>query len=422
MIILMIFLIILFFIFSAFFSGIETGLISIDRLKLEQEARTDNKKKSIQSFLEKPDQLFGTTLFGTNISIVIVTSLTVIVVHHFQKIFEFDISEHYISLIIAIMILIFAEIIPKALYREKPNKLVTKYFPLLRFFSILLTPFVKFVSGLNSLLAKVFRLPKTNKYSLLTREDISLILSETQDDENLQQNQREMLEDALEFTELQAENVMIHRTDIVALEENTPFCDIVDIARKEGYTRFPVYRDDLDNIIGIMIIYDVMKKEDPSKLVAKDLVREAFFAPETMDVDTLLTEMQSSKKSMAIIVDSFGGTAGLLTIEDILEEIVGEIEDEYDTNTSTVDVKKISDSEYEIMGFVEIDFLNDEHNLDLPEGDYETIAGLIIDNIARIPTSKTKVKIGKWDIIADQVTNRKIERVRLVEHTLEKEI
>jgi len=421
MIVLLIFLILVFFVLSFFFSGIETGLISVDKFKMEQEARTDKKKKSILSFLENPDQLFGTTLFGTNISVVIVTSLTVFVVHHFQDKLDFKVSDHYISLAIAIALLIFAEIIPKALYREKPNYMVAKYFPILRFFSVLFKPFVKFVSGLNNILAKVFRLPE-NKYSLLTREDISLILSETQDDENLQQNQREMLEDALEFTELKAENVMIHRTEIVALEENTPFSEIVELARKEGYTRFPVYRDDLDNILGIMIIYDVMKKKDPSKLVAKDLVREAFFAPETMDVDTLLTEMQSSKKSMAIIVDSFGGTAGLLTIEDILEEIVGEIEDEYDTDTSNAEVKKISETEYEVMGFVEIDFLNDEYDLNLPEGDYETIAGLIIDNIARIPTSKTKIMIGKWDIIADQVTNRKIERVRLIEHSLDKEI
>lgn len=421
MTVLLIFLIFVFFVLSFFFSGIETGLISVDKLKLEQEARTDKEKKSILTFLENPDQLFGTTLFGTNISVVIVTSLTVFVIHDFQNKFNFKLSEHYLSLIIAILILIFAEIIPKALYREKPNNLVAKYFPLLRFFSLMFKPFVKFVSGLNNLLAKIFHLPE-NKYSLLTREDISLILSETQDDENLQQNQREMLEDALDFTELKAENVMIHRTDIVALDENTPFSEIVEIARKEGYTRFPVYRDELDNIIGIMIIYDVMKKKDPSILVAKDFVREAFFAPETMDVDTLLTEMQSSKKSMAIIVDSFGGTAGLLTIEDILEEIVGEIEDEYDTDTSNAEVKKISDSEYEVMGFVEIDFLNDEYDIGLPEGDYETIAGLIINSIARIPTSKTKIGIGKWDIIAEQVTNRKIERVRLIEHKVEKEI
>ncbi len=406
-------IIIIFFFLSAFFSGMETGLISIDRMKMEQQAKKSKKKKQILHILENPDKLFGTTLFGTNISLVIVTSLSILLINIFnQQKNAFHISETTATLIIAGAILIFAEIIPKALYRENPNKLVTRGFPLLRFFSLILLPFVKFVSLLNSLLARLFKLSEKNGFHILTRVDLSYMLAETKDDGVLHEDQRDMLEEALEFTELDAENVMIHRTEIVALEKNTPIDEVISIAKEKGFTRFPVYDEDLDHIIGILIIYDLIKKDNVGKMKASDFVREAFFASEIMDVDNLLAEMQANKNSMAIIVDSFGGTAGLVTIEDILEEIVGEIEDEYDT-TAPMEVEKIGENHYKVQGFVEIDFLNDEYEMNLPEGDYETIAGLIINKLEKIPRQNTKLTINQWNITILQVSDVKILKLEM---------
>ncbi len=401
----------IFFILSAFFSGMETGLISIDRLKMEQEAKKNKKKKQILHILENPDKLFGTTLFGTNISLVIVTSLSILLINIFKQKNIFHISEIAATLIIAGLILIFAEIIPKALCRENPNKLVTRGFSLLRFFSLILLPFVKFVSLLNSLLARMFKLSEKNGFHILTREDLSYMLAETKDDGILHEDQREMLEEALEFTELDAENVMIHRTEIVAFEKNTSIEEVISIAKEKGFTRFPVYDEDLDHIIGILIIYDLIKKNNLDKLKASDFVREAFFAPETMDVDNLLAEMQANKNSLAIIVDSYGGTAGLVTIEDILEEIVGEIEDEYDTTPK--EVEKVGENHYLVQGFVEIDFLNDEFEMNLPEGDYETIAGLIIEKLEKIPRQNAKLFVNNWNITILQVSNVKILKLEM---------
>ena len=405
-------IIIIFFILSAFFSGMETGLISIDRIKMEQQAKKSKKKKQILHILENPDKLFGTTLFGNNISLVIVTSLSILLINIFNQKNTLHISESAATLIIAGAILVFAEIIPKALYRENPNKLVTRGFLLLRFFSLILRPFVKFVSLFNSLLARLFKLSEKNGFHFLTHEDLSYMLAETKDDGILHEDQREMLEEALEFIELDAENVMIHRTEIVAFEKNTSIEEVISIAKEKGFTRFPVYDEDLDHIIGILIIYDLMKKNNLDKMKASDFVREAFFAPETMDVDNLLAEMQVNKNSMAIIVDSFGGTAGLLTIEDILEEIVGEIEDEYDT-TAPREVEKVGENHYIVQGFVEIDFLNDEFEMNLPEGDYETIAGLIIEKLEKIPRQNTKLTINKWNITVLQVSNVKILKLEM---------
>ncbi|OPX25721.1 MAG: hypothetical protein B1H06_06970, partial [Candidatus Cloacimonas sp. 4484_143] len=302
-------IIVIFFILSGFFSGIETGLISLDRLKLEQEAKGSKKKKQILTFLEKPDLIFGTTLFGTNISVVIVSSLSIFLINILNRKPEINISEHTATLIIAGFVLIFAELIPKALYRDYPNRLVSKGFPMLKFFSYIFTPFVKFVSILDNLLAKLFKLPQQSRVNFVSREDLSFMLSEAKDDGVLHEDQMEMLEDALEFSELDAENVMIHRTDIVAFPLDTSIEDVISIAKEKGFTRFPVYENDLDNIKGILIIYDLLKQKNHQGLKVSDFIRNAFFAPETMDVNKLLTEMQKEKVSMAIIMDSFGGTA-----------------------------------------------------------------------------------------------------------------
>ncbi len=404
-------LIIVFFILSAFFSGIETGLISLDRLKLEQEAKSNKKKKQILTFLEKPDRIFGATLFGNNISLVIVSSLSIFLINILNKESKINISEHTATLIIAGLILIFAEIIPKALYRDFPNRLVSRGFPLLRFFSVIFTPFVKFVSTLNNVLAKLFKLPQQSRYNFVSREDLSFMLSEAKDDGVLHEDQMDMLEDVLEFSELDAENVMIHRTDIVAFPLDTSVDEIISIANEKGFTRFPVYENDLDDIKGILIIYDLLKQKNHDDLTAADFIRDAFFAPETMDVNKLLTKMQKEKVSMAIIMDSYGGTAGVVTIEDILEEIVGEIEDEYDNTTQ--EISKLSSGLFRVQSYAEIDFLNDEYDMDLPLGDYETIAGMIIDKLERIPKRDTKLTIGNWDVTIIQATDNRIITVEM---------
>ncbi len=404
-------IVLIFFALSFFFSGAETGLISIDRLKMEQAAKNDKKKKQILSFLENPDRLFGTTLLGNNISVVIVSSLSIYLINKLKNSGTISISDHAATLLIAGLVLILAEIIPKAIYRENPNRMITRQFPLLRFFAFIFRPFLKFVSTINSLLAKLFKLSEHNGYHLLTREDLSYMLAETKDDGLLHEDQREMLEEALEFTELDAENVMVHRTEIVAFEKNTPITEVIKTARQKGYTRFPVYQEDLDHIIGILIIYDLIESNQNKQAVAGDFAREAFFAPENTDVDHLLTEMQTNKKSIAIIIDAFGGTAGLVTIEDILEEIVGEIEDEYDT--ASQNIEKIDENTYNVPGFMEIDYLNNEFDFQLPEGDYETIAGLIIDNLEKIPQKNSQIQVGFWNLKVLQVTDKKIVRVQL---------
>ena len=408
MFIILLLVIVLFFILAGFFSGMETGLISIDQLKLKQDSSKDKSKKEILNFLQSPDKILGTTLIGTNISVVIVSSLTTFLL----KQHNIKIDDHLFSLIVAALLLIFSEIIPKALYRDKSYKMVNNNFKFLKFFYMLLKPLVSLIEKLKITLGKLLKMEIEQTKYYLSQDDLSYMLSHAENDKDFVEDQKDMLEGALEFANKKVENVMTHRTEIVAIPEDISIDEIIATAKEHGFSRFPVYKNDLDHITGILIIYDLLKKKNATSLKAKNLMREAYYAPETMSATTLLTHMQTQKKSMAIILDSYGGTAGLITIEDLLEEFVGEIEDEFDTTPK--DIEKISSHTYLIKGFVEIDFLNDKLELELPEGDYETIAGLLINTLGRIPSIGTLITLGNYKIKIEKADQRRIKEVRLI--------
>ncbi|MCL1827589.1 MAG: hemolysin family protein, partial [Candidatus Cloacimonetes bacterium] len=313
--------------FSWLFSGFELGLISQDRLKLEQEAKKNNLKKRILDLYDNNDKAFGTLLIGNSISTVTAAAIaTYIFVNYLFDGLSY--AEILSNFIITFLILFFCEILPKNLFRDFPN-LVELFFPLINAFSIVLKPLVKVVTFINRILKKLFKIEENQSFSAFTKDDLSFILEETFNEGNIQQPQKEMLEDALEFNELIAKNVMKPRLEIVAIKDDMTIDQIIKVTKEEGYTRYPVYGEDLDDITGVLIIYDILKN-DNSNQTAKELQRDALFVPETIDVSVLLKEMQMNKKSIAIVKDAYGGTAGLVTIEDILEEIVGEIDDEYD--------------------------------------------------------------------------------------------
>lgn len=397
-----------FFMLSLFFSGMETGMISIDRFRLEQEVKSDKHNHKIKLFLDNPNAFLGITLIGNNIAIVVVSSLFAI---YFADKIPY-LSRSVSTLALAGMMLIFAEIIPKSYCRDNAEQLVRRYFYLLYLFYLLMRPFVGIINSISRLLANLFKIDTDNRYSFLSREDLAIILAESSFDESIEKPQRDMLEEVMEFNELTAKNVMTPRLDIVAIRSDTPIQEVIKIARDESYTRYPVYKDNVDEIIGIMIIYDLIGEDPENGKTAQDYAREALFVPETIDINSLLKEMQKSRKSMAIVVDSYGGTSGLITTEDIIEELVGEIEDEYDSpNDEDVKVKVISSKSMAVRGDVEIDFLNDNYDVSLPEGEYETIAGLIIKKIMKVPAKGQKITIAGWKIEVTQATPTKILKV-----------
>ena len=409
--ILIIIFIIIFFL-SSIYSGFETGMISLDRFKLEQEAKKSKLKKKILYFYDNNDKTFGTTLIGSNITNVLIAAIATYIFAQELPLFD----TRYTTLIIAFLVLVFCEILPKNLFRDFPNRLVDFFFPLINTTYILLKPLVKIVSYINKQIQKLYKINKESSYLAFTKDDLAFIVSQTYNDGNIHQPQKEMLEDALEFNELVAKNVMKPRTEIVAIPDTMTYSEMMAYAKKEGYTRYPVYHETLDEITGVLIIYDLLETKN-KKRTAKEVQREIFFAPESMDLNVLLKELQTMKKTMAIIVDAYGGTSGMLTIEDILEEIVGEIDDEYDIEEIN-DVVKINDNTWIVNGYVDVDTLIDDFEINLPEGDYETIAGMIIDQLARIPSKGQKINVNDFVIEILEATNTKIKKVKIIRNVI----
>ena len=396
--------------FSFVFSGFETGMISINQINLEHKARRNRSAARLLAFIRQPDRFLGTTLIGNNIVNVLLASLSTYLVHRIHTPW---LPAKYSAILIAVIVLSFGEIIPKAIFRDHAETIVPRFFPILLFFYYLLKPLVYLVSLLNSGLRRFLKLDARGDFNYLTRDDLTFLLSQTQSDPS-EQPQMEMIEDALEFREQVARNVMVPRMDIVAIPGSATIEEAIAIAREEGFTRYPVYGQNLDDIIGVLIIYDILKRDCTKDMTADQIVHEPLFAPENTDLDVLLKEMQQKHRTMAIIVDSYGGTAGIVTMEDILEEIVGDIEDEYDAEEEEdKDVEQISANTWLAQADVEIDHLADEHGIELPEGDYETIAGLILDKLERIPHQGQFISVPPYRLQVLQATDKKIIKVKI---------
>ncbi|MDD2250542.1 MAG: hemolysin family protein [Candidatus Cloacimonetes bacterium] len=408
-IVLILIVLLFFLVLCFFFAGLETGMLSIDQIKLEQEAKKSKSKAVLLQFVRQPDKFLGTTLISNNIANVIIASLSTYLANRlFAPVFD----ARYTSLVVGIVVLIFGEMIPKTIFRDNAETLIPLFFPLLQFFYYLLKPLVMIVTWLNNFLRKLLKLEEGYQYDYLTKDDLSFLLSQTAIDET-NDHQIEMIEDALDFTELDARNVMVPRTDIVAIQDKTSLSEVANIARKEGFTRYPVYCNNIDDIIGILIIYDILKQDCSPDMTAGDIIHEPLFAPENTDLDVLLKEMQTKQRSMAIIVDSFGGTAGIVTMEDILEEIVGDIEDEYDTDEDENSVQQVGPKTWLVAADTEIDRLIDDYGIQLPEGDYETVAGLILDRLEKIPHQGQVVNVPPYTIQVLQATSKQIVKVKI---------
>ncbi|HPN26613.1 MAG TPA: hemolysin family protein [Candidatus Cloacimonas sp.] len=408
-IVLILIVLLFFLVLCFFFAGLETGMLSIDQIKLEQEAKKSKSKAVLLQFVRQPDKFLGTTLIGNNIANVIIASLSTYLANRlFAPVFD----ARYTSLVVGIVVLISGEMIPKTIFRDNAETLIPLFFPLLQFFYYLLKPLVMIVTWLNNFLRKLLKLEEGYQYDYLTKDDLSFLLSQTAIDET-NDHQIEMIEDALDFTELDARNVMVPRTDIVAIQDKTSLSEVANIARKEGFTRYPVYCNNIDDIIGILIIYDILKQDCSPDMTAGDIIHEPLFAPENTDLDVLLKEMQTKQRSMAIIVDSFGGTAGIVTMEDILEEIVGDIEDEYDTDEDENSVQQVGPKTWLVAADTEIDRLIDDYGIQLPEGDYETVAGLILDRLEKIPHQGQVVNVPPYTIQVLQATSKQIIKVKI---------
>lgn len=395
---------------SAFFSAMEIAYFSANKLRLEIERKQSTLYNYIAGiFLRRPGQYISTILVGNNIALVVYSLFMSGLIQ------ELIGRESYIvdTLISTVIIIFTAEFIPKAVVKANPNTYLRLFALPIYLFFLLFYPVARFTTTLSTLILRLFGLRLTGEAQIVGFDKIdlaALVESASSDNKSEMPNENEikMFQNALDFSDLRVRTCMLPRVEIQALEIGDSIEDLRKIFIKTHFSRVPIYEGTIDNIIGYANSRSLFRQ--PSTI--RDILREIIYVPESAPIQGLLGQFIKSHKSMAIVIDEFGGTAGVITIEDILEEIFGEIEDEHDSDYLVE--KQMSPDEYILSARLEVEYLNSEYNIGIPESDhYETLAGLILYTSEKVPMVDEIIEIGDLTIKILRATSSRISVVEL---------
>ncbi len=405
---------------SAFFSGMEIAFVSANKLKIELDKKQHTtSSKIIAFFIDRPSVYIATMLIGNNIALVIYGMVMAIVL---EPAIAYIVDSEIIilllqTLISTLIILVTAEFLPKTIFRLNPN-FVLKIFALpVFFFYIVFYPITLLsVSLSNNFLKTLFNIniKKNNPQTAFSKVDLDNLInthssgSEDNTEDEIE-NELKIFQNALDFSNIKLRECIIPRTEIAGIDINDNIENLKQCFIETGFSKILIYKETIDNIVGYVHSSDLFKNPKTIKAMMRDIM----IVPETMPANKLLADFIKENKSIAVVVDEYGGTSGMVTIEDIIEEITGEIEDEYDMSGTTE--KQINDNEYIFSGRLEIDYVNDKYNLNLPTSDeYETIAGLILSHYGSFPEPNQIItidEIGTFKIL--NVSKTKIELINL---------
>lgn len=392
-------LVILIFV-NAFFASAEIAFISLNDAKIEKQAKEGNKKaKKIKKMLKEPSKFLATiqigiTLAGFLSSAFAADAFASELAPKLNELIDLGISTwNTISIIIITIILsyfslVFGELVPKRIAMKNPEKIAFGTIGVIRFIHFITSPVVNFLNFSTNLICKLFGIGPQDE-STVTEEEIRMMVDVGEEKGSIEEEEKELINNVFEFNDKTVSEVMIHRTEVYAIEIGSNIEDILSELKEYKYSRIPVYDENIDNIVGVLFIKDLLayvytKKE--AKI--KKLMRPAYFVSESKPINEFFKEMQRDKQQLAIVLDEYGGTAGIITMEDIIEELVGNIFDEYDDVEK--DYEKIDENTFMIDGSVSIYELRKILDVDIPEGDYDTLSGYLIELLGRIPKDDEK--------------------------------
>lgn len=404
---------------NAFFAAAEIAFISLNDAKIELQAKEGNKKaKKIKKMLENPSKFLATIQIGITLagflssafaSEAFASELAPVLYGWMPFLPEAtwnSISIILITIILSYFTLIFGELVPKRIAMKNSEKLAFASIGVIKAISVLAAPFVKFLTFSTNLVSKLFGVSATEEETV-TEEEIRMMVDVGEEKGTIEKTEREMINNVFEFDDTVVSEIMIPRTRIYAIDMNLSIAQVIEDLTEDvdfRYSRVPVYNENIDQIEGIVYLKDLLLSNKNKNVKVKNLVKEAYFVPETKLVNELFEELRKNRKQIAIVVDEYGGTAGIVTMEDILEEIVGEIYDEYDVVQKLYEKK--DDGTFLINGSVSVSEVEKILDVKIPEGDYDTISGFLVEELGRIPDEKEKPEVETKDAIY------KIEKVK----------
>ncbi|HHV80326.1 TPA: HlyC/CorC family transporter [bacterium] len=406
-----------FFLFlSAYFMSSETAITAVSKVKLKQlENEGDVRAKRLNNLLEDSTRLLSTILFGNNIAQNALAAL--VTTASFRWLNRAGLSAGWAiplsTIVTTFLILVFAEVTPKSYAFQRAEKIALFTAVPMSVIHRLFSPFAIGITAIANSILRLFGLSLVNPEPFVIEDEIKTLVDLGEEEGVIEEEEKEIIEGVFEFSETLAREVMVPRVDIVALDVNSSFDEAIDTINMSGHSRIPVYDETIDNIVGIIYAKDLLKffgLKNPPPL--RSIMRAPYYVPETKPIDELFREMRAQKVHMAIIIDEYGGTAGLVTIEDILEELVGEIMDEYDINEEAM-IERVALDEIIVDGRMNLEELNEILGVELPAEETDTLAGFVYDHISHIPKPGEEFEYNGVIIRVEEVRGRRITKLRI---------
>lgn len=419
---------------NAYFAATEIAFISLNDAKIEKQAKEGNKRaKQIQKMLRNPSKFLATIQIGITLAGFLSSAFAsdafadklAPVLNNAMPFLSIgvwrNISIIIITMILSFFTLVFGELVPKRLAMKYYEKISYATIGVIRSISIITAPFVKLLTWSTNLISKLFGVGEQEEETV-TEEEIKMMVDQGEEKGVIEETEKEIINNVFALNDIVASEIMTHRTDMFAIEINENIYELLSKIDDYKYSRIPVYEESIDNIKGILYLKDILKLvSNQQQFKIADILKEAYFVPESKPIDEIFKELQTNKMQMAIVVDEYGGTAGLLTMEDILEELVGNIFDEYDDEE--FDYKKLDENTYLMEGSISLYEVKKILDIELPDGDYETLSGYLIEQLGRLPEEQEHpiMEDDKLTYKIEQVEDRRIKWVKVCKNQPQKE-
>ena len=402
-------IIIILLMLSAFFSSAETAFTTINRIHIRSLVEDGNKRaKKVADLLEHSSKLLSAVLIGNTIVNISASAIvTTFVINSFGST-----ATGIATGILTILVLIFGEIAPKTAATIHAEKIALTYANSISFLMFVLTPVIIIINKLSKYALKFFRIDSSKKKKLMTENELRTIVTVGHEDGIIESEERRIINNLFDFGDSQAKDIMIPRIDMTLASVDSTYDEILEIFRSEKYTRIPIYEETVDNVIGIINVKDLLLFDTRDSFNIRGILREPYFTYEYKNTSELLAELRKTSNNITIVIDEYGSTVGMITLEDLLEEIVGEIRDEYDDDEHD-SIQKINDNEYRLDGYTKLDDLNDFLALDIESEDYDSIGGFIIEKLDRLPIVNDYIELPGIRLVVEAASNNRIETVHL---------
>lgn len=421
---------------NAFFTASEMAFITINDNKIRFLAdEGDLKAKKVLLVLETPTRFLSTIQIGVTLAGFLASAFAsdqfseplVKILLNYISIDEDvikTISVVIITLLLSYITLVFGELVPKRIAMSKAEPIAFGVVGILRVISIVALPFVNFLSFTTNSVLRLFGFNPDEEPNQVTEEEIRMMVDVGEEKGTIRETEKEMINNIFEFDNKLVSEVMTHRREISGIPVEATLAEVKKILKNEQYTRFPIYDDSIDNIVGIVHLKDLLKYYDQAKTKTfslQKIMRKPYFVPESKHIDELFFELQKNNTHFAVVIDEYGGTAGIITIEDLIEEIVGDISDEYDEDEKLI--AQISENTYDLNASIELEVLEERCGVDLPNEDYDTLSGFLIGLLGRIPLNHEQIDLEYEGILFKvlKIEDKRIIKVRMVKPHIKEE-